>query len=68
MKKVVSVLAFLAVLMLFAAPVLAEPVSVTVTPNEIKSDVDVNNEYSVTITNNGGQADSFKLVPNGPYI
>jgi len=68
MKSGGLVLAFAVALALFAAPVLAEPVSISVTPNEIKSDVDVNNVYSVTITNNQGSPDTFKLNLDGPYI
>ena len=59
---------FAVALVLFAVPALAQPVSITVTPSEIKSDVDVNNVYIVTITNNQGNPDTFKLNLDGPYI
>lgn len=68
MKMTACALAFAAVMILFAAPVLAEPVSITVTPDEIKSDVDVNNIYSVTITNNQNQRDAFQFKVDGPYF
>jgi hypothetical protein len=61
-------LALLVATVLFAVPAFAQPVSITVTPDEIKSDVDVNNAFMVTITNNQGNADSFRITPYGPYI
>ena len=68
MKTGGLLLVFAAAVVLFAVPVMAQPVSITVTPGEIKSDVDVSNIYTVSITNGQTNADTFKLNLDGPYI
>jgi hypothetical protein len=68
MKTGGVLLAFAVAVALFAVPVFAQDVTVTVAPGEIKSDVDINNVFQLTVTNNQGRPDIFKMVPNGPYI
>jgi hypothetical protein len=61
-------LAFAVALSLLAVPVFAAGVDVSVSPAEIKSDVDVSNIFRVTASTGSGGIDRFKMTADGPYI